>query len=121
MTRKLLHRIWRFAAMTLPLRLRDELPGYPWLAVFVEQFIGCSPQARVQIATLLVDPAGRYRKAINRAGGPRAAFWLVIGDNPIPEHWKTLEEPHPTVDTVVNVLIAICGTQGVRLEERAAK
>lgn len=115
--KRIVRRIWRLAAATLPLHLRDELPGYPWLVMLVEQFIGCSPQARVQVAGLLVDPTGRYRRVINRAGGPRAAFWLVLGENtPIPEHWKTLEEPHPTVDTVVNVLIAICGTQGVRFD-----
>lgn len=114
--RRVLRHLWRLAVRTLPASYRDDLPGYPWLVVFVEQWAGCHPQQRQAMAYLLVDPRGRYRRAIERAGGVRAGFWTVWGENPVPDHWRSVEDPRPTVDTMVNVLLAILGTQGVRLE-----
>lgn len=112
---------WRFLARTLSPWMREEfLPGYPYLVWFVYMFIGVEPRSREPIiVNYLSQRDSPWRRAMRRAGGPRAAFRLVLGAASEVDlsAFKTEVLPDPTVRDVADACTALTTLLiGVNLE-----
>jgi hypothetical protein len=105
------HRVWRAIAPRMSQRWREEaLPGYPYLQWFVFTFIGVEPKMREPIIVgYLTQRNSPWRRALRRAGGPRAAFRLVLGAAAEVDlsAFKTPERPEPTIRDVADACTQI--------------
>lgn len=122
MTRRVLHRLWRFGARALPVTVkRDWLPGYGAVEALVRSWLHTLPSERQRWVELWL-PHDHVGRVLARAGGVRSAFRTVLADEredglgTRAEHWRTPENVNPSVDDVASALIQIAGACGIRLD-----